>query len=931
MALQLPGYENERTLTVQPGANIQPDNAIGSALQSLGPKLEGLGVALSVDEESANRMLKANANRAENIQLQNDLIDYKNRRRDVLSQGVNDLSTTQDRGDGFYQGYEKSAIDDADAVVDAKYKNSPNYEKIKLEFRKAADPFLDQAAHAEFTQNRKFDDDVTGKKIADLNATVAGGGSYEDAAAEYKKFVDDTRPAGRVHDVVLQDGLRAIQRANADAEVARDPKKFISFYTQGMSADGNTKVLPPHISTTVANAQAAGEDPHFMLSLGWIESRLNPNAGMPTRKDGTVMSSATGMFQVLGGDNTDAAATRAAIGIQRGEEHDVAKVTTGLANYMIRNEDRMKSVGIEPTDGKKYMMWNMGEGLGWAMLKANPNTPVENVVYSVYRNRDPSYAYRVLHNNPSMYRPGMTVGQVIQNYENQMSAAGTQVDKITSGAGLTADDRARGVLVSALGADKSNLLSPRDVGEMADNASKLLATQAKQEDSIRRGQLVLNGEVKPDPFNSEDRKNVNAAIDASGVDFSTPLTEAKGQDLSTAHAQVIDVSKRAGFVPEKAANAITALVLGKGPEENKIAAYQAMSTLRTQDPVAYEASKFPDDIKSRLDDYRAFVDVDGMPPSDALKRIEFLHSDEGKKIAEKITGDEAEKKYLNKAMNGPKIAGLVGSKTIGFEGIDTPQLTARLQDAFAANYKFYRAQGKTPEEAESNAVRQISETWGPSQTFGGALVPYPVEKTLAGKQINGSFDWVKTQAHNAVGIHLLSTGQMKLATIDGGDKTTAQTPEELQVSQASGTADRTAKLSEVPIKDVMIVPTSATQDDVRAGNIPPRYALWYRDKNGMVQKANDNFRPDYNLAWEQEKARFGTDASKTQPRNTKVLTVTPEQLQSEQAFGDLSDSKRKSPSNLTKTITGALRAGSGHTQILPPALSRWNADGSPKN
>jgi len=85
-------------------------------------------------------------------------------------------------------------------------------------------------------------------------------------------------------------------------------------------------------------------------------------------------------------------------------------------------------VGIDPTPGRLYMTWNVGPGMALAILNSNPNETIESIANRVLAKYGPKFIVKWLHNNPSLYRPGMTASQIAANYELQMAKDMRTVD-----------------------------------------------------------------------------------------------------------------------------------------------------------------------------------------------------------------------------------------------------------------------------------------------------------------------------------------------------------------------------------------------------------------------------------------------------------------------------------------------------------------------
>jgi soluble lytic murein transglycosylase-like protein len=170
----------------------------------------------------------------------------------------------------------------------------------------------------------------------------------------------------------------------------------------------------PHIREAIDAARRHDLDPQIFLAIGWHESRLNPDAGQPKNK-GRAMSLAVGMWQILAARDT-----LQELGIAKQDRMNYARSTPALANYLSRQQDRLRNVGLDPTPGRTYMTWNVGPGMARAILSATSGESIDSVARRALAKYGPKFIGKWLRNNPSLYRPGMTAGQVASNYELQM-------------------------------------------------------------------------------------------------------------------------------------------------------------------------------------------------------------------------------------------------------------------------------------------------------------------------------------------------------------------------------------------------------------------------------------------------------------------------------------------------------------------------------
>jgi len=188
----------------------------------------------------------------------------------------------------------------------------------------------------------------------------------------------------------------------------------------GAPAYASTKMS--YVASTIEAARRHSLDPRVFLAIGWHESHLNPWAGPPVHK-GHPMSSATGMWQILAAPDT-----LQELGLSKADRTNFARATPALAQYLSRQQDRLWKMGIDPTPGRLYMTWNVGPGMALAILHSEPSETIESIANRVLAKYGKKFIAKWLHNNPSLYRPGMTAGQIAANYELQMARDMRAVD-----------------------------------------------------------------------------------------------------------------------------------------------------------------------------------------------------------------------------------------------------------------------------------------------------------------------------------------------------------------------------------------------------------------------------------------------------------------------------------------------------------------------
>lgn len=163
-----------------------------------------------------------------------------------------------------------------------------------------------------------------------------------------------------------------------------------------------TMALPANAKAIARKAQQEGVNPSVALTISHIETggRFNHTAKNPT-------SSAHGLFQIL--DKTWK-------GQGGGDRYSIdEQIKQGLKHIKNANASMRKSLGREPVAHEQYLGHLLGPSGASAVLKADPNTPLIDVV----RKYDPKNADAVVANNAMQ---GMTVGQAIGKWRNKWNS-----------------------------------------------------------------------------------------------------------------------------------------------------------------------------------------------------------------------------------------------------------------------------------------------------------------------------------------------------------------------------------------------------------------------------------------------------------------------------------------------------------------------------
>ena len=842
---RLPVYENEQNLGLGSVVQYPTLNKTAVALANFGGELAEFGAGLRADEEKAANKLDARQKSLDNLRLQSELFDHEDRVRAYADEQAVSLLGEGSDGSGYTKSVAEFAAKDRASTIATKFGDREDAEEIELRFNNSSRGVLVKAGTDELNTGLKFQSAITDKTLLGLATKI--GESYENydaAAAEWIGFVTSTnmeRPKLQERMAVI--GLEKLQRARLESYAANNPEEFRK-NSDGVFLDTPLADQPQHIKDVVKGATDQGVDPRTMLAIYEMESKMNPNAGMPRNRDGTPMSSAEGGFQVL-----SARDTLEELGISKDDKFDNAVVAPALASYIKRKTEHMAARGYNLTPGQQYMFWNVGPGVAQAVIESDPRTPMSEIVNRVLARRSPEFRATVMRNNPSLYREGMTAGQVLASYDENMRAATARADKKVSGASIDADGAAH-KFFETLFPGGAPLLGAKDLGEVQVLARQKSAELSREQQTLNLGASIATGAVKVDARDNDNQKAVNEFV--LKQDMTVGLVEGSVE----AHARAAKVSNNAGFIPDAFVNAYSSAMAG-GDIKSKYATYVALTDLYSQNPAAYDASKLPADDKSRVSEYIALTTVSNLSPDDAIQRIDFYRSPEGKKQADaQSAGLQTTKSAEVKELSETDIithfdAPWTSSKPTDTEG----RFIAAATSAYQEQYVFHRQKGKGVDEAKAMALSDLDKNWGSSRvadTGSGAntqtFMPYPPEKIFK-PALNGHA-WITDQAKNSATAFLEDRYPALAAKYAAELKGNEQTP---------GLVSK--------LKDdigVKLVPDFQTAQE-RRSNRPVGYRLLVRLPDGNTDLAPERFFPDQVQA-----DREMADAFKKSNRNART-------------------------------------------------------------
>lgn len=851
---RLPIYVNQAGLDT--GADtfrLAPDSGaqIAAGIRDFGNALVGAGERIGNASLRAENKDKAKEERDAALR---DEVEYIRLGDRVQQFAVAQQDKVGDDAAGYTRSVESFAQDEYSKLLQSGRLSGENKAKHDLMFERVRNGIVDKASTYEAKTKLEFRHSVYEDTIKNLTAFAGttGASGLDQATQEWKAFVERTEGGTntRLGKKVYEFGLRRIEQQAFKAEALKRGPEFMAKFQGLMTETPSATTGNAQVDATLKHAPANGIDPKTAIAIGWIESRLNMDHGKPIGRDGRPMSSAEGGWQILDGVARD-------FKLSIAEKRDPEKATAAVMKHFAQNKGRLEQLGHQATPGKLYMFWNVGQGVAERILKADPNTPIEQIIYSSYPSR-PGLAAQVLRNNPSMYRAGMTAGQVLANYERQMERATAATSKYFSGTPVQSDDQTRALVSSFMGRDVSGV-GTADLVETFADVSKTIKSDTEKQRNIAAGEFYLSNPGAGDPYDKQRRKEVNAAVE-NRIGDALVQGIARGDVASLPAArQFVDA---AGFIPDKVLHGYRAAIDSNSTEPAMLA-MQSLAQIERENPIAFKASDLQADEKSMVNDYRAFTEVLGLDPSTAATQILFYRTPEGKKQRQALA-DKTKAEWRNGGTEQDAEATAWSEIKSGFDrnGVwpGSPDTVTDVQrDALVEAYRMgivhNRLQGYDATLAKARSITTLGKVWGVSavgdSTRSQTLMPLPPEKVFAGKAINGSYDWVREQASNTLGRYLESTGRRKPVerTDEFGN---------VHVNRALST-------------DFKLVPSAGAIADF-INDRPVSYDIWYRDDKGMVQRAvGVKFTPDYNDA----KAKADADFSREREGRLSKRQSTP--------------------------------------------------------
>lgn len=755
---------------------------VSSALLDLASSIGQYGNKLAAEEKAAANKAQRDQERLDRIEAENRYVIESTNARVKLREFSENIA---DNGRGFTgsfaEWYDKTNADRMKFIPDSL---RPEYEHKFLAERER---LIGQAADIEFNQRRQFMSQLVKEKGTFLSSAVTDGSMAPEAAhKDISDFVGSLGLPPNADARMRRDLGLAVDSAAVRRAIELNPDQVVR--DLGRYAAGKYESDNPVVRSAIEAAQRNNVPVSAMLAIVKGESNFNPNSQAKG-------STAYGLGQMIDANWRETGIPKTADPVLQAE----------ATARMLRNRmEFLQSNGVEATTANLWASHFLGPSGFLAVLRANPNTPIRDVLLPLYGSRNYAAATS---NNAGLLRDGMTTGQVMSAITNYMQ---------TREASLSSDARIR------QGADPRELVKVGDYQAQyltAADASKLYGVAQESVEKRLDGQMKMLTKQKLDdgifnPYDAADRKDVDKWAMTTGV--VTGMNKGDPSAYGEARA-FLDNNK---YLPKPYAAQAKLDLLSNDPARRELA-FDLLSRIEAANPLGgLENSGINGDIKKRVERINALRTENGLTVQEAMNQVsrEFDPTFNDKVKRDKTKVEAIVSKYnsshLETAFNSRNGWWIFGGTEFG-----SGSAQREMSKAFQDRIRYHLNDGAQEATAAALAMADMKKAYGLNDAFGERrLMHWPPEMLLP--TIGGDHKWVANVTTDFVNAAL----------------------------EASGHKYR------VTPKDVGLLGTAETARNY-INNQPLHYSVWFTDDKGNRQMLLGGI----NIDPQAYKSRFDTE------------------------------------------------------------------------
>ena len=525
--------------------------------------------------------------------------------------------------------------------------------------------------------------------------------------------------------------------------------------------------------------------------------------------------------------------------------------------YTLENAQFLANQGIEQTAGNIYLAHFLGPRGAALVLKAAPNTPIENIVgpqviqaNGFLRGKSASevaaWATGKMGNKNSSSVPvdprfsQMSLDDRLKLYDEAMAAANTGITK--RNAEWTAksnqeNDRIRFGIVQGTITSEQDIAnnSYLDLGQRAERITQFRTEYKKTQQTQADVASILNGNFSGDPYASEFQKRADNA-------FSFAKGNLSSDDLRNfTESQV----RQSGYVPQPMLNQLRAGAESQIAAE-VLAAMQQASRFNQINPTSLGRGTGGDAIQRKVDDFEHYVNRLDMKPEDAARRI--AEDNDPSKVRDRKALEPAAKEF-RKSLEGANLASMFNE---GWTRLGRPNIGFTEQQGFGisadylaiADKEFYATSGNA-ELAKSRAEQEMKRLYGVTDITGTPTVmKNPPDKIWpAMRSPSDPYGYIKDQLVNDLALAFPDDASLNPTKDSGGTSYRGKiNGREVFIADESGLAEYRKMVRDNIMSRVAFVSTEKTDAEKKQNQLPG-YKVLFKDETGFYQS------PFYEKQW----------------------------------------------------------------------------------
>lgn len=280
-----------------------------------------------------------------------------------------------------------------------------------------------------------------------------------------------------------------------------------------------------------------------------------------------------------------------------------------------------------------------------------------------------------------------------------------------------------------------------NAARMEARIARAVTEAAERQTAADRNARLLAGTDPIDPANAEHRRLINEAFTATGGP-----QQLGAMDLN-AVTSVATIARRYGLVPPSAISLLQGM-LANGTNEQQLFALQAISTIETARPGAFEVTRLHATARAEADDFRFLttgIGGLGLDPAEALRRIHETRTPEFQGRADARRAMLTGTRGLLAQRTEAELVRLFDDAYWSDPRIGNPRDAGIMLQTYRSAFERHFIRTGDEPMALAAAKADVQRVYGVTRLSGAEprVVRRPIETVYP--KINDSHDWIRTQ------------------------------------------------------------------------------------------------------------------------------------------------------------------------------------------